>query len=346
MVNVVAFAFGLTAGLLQTASPQQPAAPQTTESQTQFQELNATDVAESLKFAKTYTDLGLSSPLTIDKERIFEGPALVVDTLVFQPGSRLVFAGTTGDHNGRYIVARTIRVLPGDSPVISWDRESSINRVPPVDVKAPAGSLGGGEGADGTSGSDGQTGNPGYPGRNAPTLYIFAKRVEGGPIIVDLRGQDGGVGGQGQPGGDGGLGRAGRQAVSGVVDCRSGGGTGGNGGKGGAGGKGGPGGRGGNGGTLIVGSSIALIEKSKAIFQVNITPGKGGPGGEGGPGGNGGVAGQGASANGLCSAGVAGSPGIRGGDGGRGDAGTDGVAGLFAITKLTDQQLKALAIMQ
>jgi hypothetical protein len=309
--------------------------------------VQAPEVLEAMRFVRSYTELGLSPEYRIQGEQIFDKQqVLAANVLVLGPGSRMVFAGTYGDRSDRYIVARTIVVLPGPSPVVTWLRDRDVspsNAMLPPGKGAP-GSSGVSEGADGGPGSTGQVGNPGFPGRSAPTIYVFASKIDGGPILVDLKGQDGGSGGIGQAGGDGASGRTGRPGISSVFDCRSGGGNGGNGGRGGAGGLGGPGGRGGSGGTFILLSPQRVASIAAQAFKVDIAAGKGGPGGEGGVGGEGGRGGGGGNASGLCQGGRPGADGERGAQGEPGQRGADGAPGVFAVTGLTDEQIRMLGL--
>jgi hypothetical protein len=301
--------------------------------------LDAPDLLQNLVVVRDFTEVGLSASFEVEGERFFDGRVLAAETIIFQPGSRLVLAGERGDRENRYIVARTIKILNGTPPVVTWVRPSSNDEVPPVSGAAPSGSIGGGEGSEGTPGATGQTGNPGFPGRSGPTVFLIVGRVEGGPLHIDIRGQSGGRGGEGQRGGEGGPGRAGRPGVSSIIDCRSGGQNGGPGGRGGDGGKGGPGGRGGNGGTLIVMSTEASLRRIQTVLQADVGGGDGGPGGPGGKPGPGGPGGLGGSGSGLCQGGQMGSAGLQGAAGFDGDGGPPGTRGLFGQAVLTEQQL-------
>lgn len=313
---------------------------QDVKSQTGPVTLDAPDLLRELVLVRNFTEVGLSASFEVEGERLFDGPVLAADTIIFHPGSRLVLAGERGDRESRYIVARSLKILSGSGPaIITWQRPPVTDQVPPVGGAAPSGSVGGGEGSEGTLGAAGQTGNPGFPGRSGPTVFLIVGRVEGGPLKIDLRGQDGGPGGEGQRGGEGGPGRAGRAAVASIIDCRSGGENGGRGGQGGSGGKGGPGGRGGNGGTLIVMSTETTLRRLQAAVQVEITGGDGGPGGSGGKPGPGGPGGLGGSGSGFCQGGNMGPAGPTGVAGSGGDRGPDGTAGVFGQAVLTDQQL-------
>ena len=149
---------------------------------------------------------------------------------------------------------------------------------------------------DGGNGKPGGRGGKGVNGANAPIVEIWTTEIDG-KLILDLRGQQGGVGGKGGNGQFGGNGQMGSTAVPGTDEtwlgvpnpvCKQGPGLGGDGGKGGNAGCGGDGGDGGNGGTvkLFYTSGVNL-----ANVTTNLTKGLGGqPGSPGNPG-NGGKSG-------------------------------------------------------
>lgn len=303
----------------------------------------ATQVIEAIRLLTSYAEVGLPAADVITENRTFEGTVLAADVLTVHPGSRLILTASVGDRTDRYIFVRTLQVK-GPGATITWDRVSSGTRLVAPVGKAPPGATGGGEGADGAVGPDGQIGNPGYPGRSAPTIYLVANRIEGGPIDVDLRGQDGGVGGTGQTGGDGGMGRAGARAFGILGLCRSPAGNGGNGGQGGNGGPGGEGGRGGNGGTLVLLAPQAALEKLAGFINADIRPGEGGGGGEGGIAGQGGEGGPPGRVESPCASGQAGKNGTEGNKGPGGSNGTNGQPGVFVKTALTDQQVRSLQL--
>jgi hypothetical protein len=226
-----------------------------------------THVVDAIKFLSTYADI-LPGQDTIKGVRAFDSNVLAANVLTLEPRSRLIFTSGAGDRTERYILVRTLRV-PGPDSTITWDREPASQRIVAPIGKALPGAMGGRDGLDAAPGPDGLTGNSGYTGRSAPTIYLVVNRIEGGPIELDLRGQDGGEGGIGQTGGDGG--------------------------QGGNGGSGGEGGRGGNGGTLVLLAPAAELERIAAQIRVDVRPGTGGaggPGGEPGRGGDGGTAGR------------------------------------------------------
>jgi hypothetical protein len=309
--------------------------------------VSPTQIFAALNTISEKTRIGITPEYTVKDTVYQDGQVFAADVLIFLPNSKLVFAGPAGDKTERYVFARVVR-LPagGPPPIITWARDNAAQAATPVGGKAPAGSMGAVEGADGGPGADGQSGNPGFPGRSAPTIYMFVGSVEGegGPLMIDLQGQNGGVGGQGQVGGDGGIGRAGQPAVSGLFDCRAGGGKGGNGGRGGNGGQGGPGGRGGSGGTFILLSGSDGLASVKGHVGVRVDLGKGGARGSGGDRGLGGPSGQGGNGNGLCSGGPPGAQGLPGSVGLRGDTGPDGVVGVVAFSEMTGEQTMNLRI--
>jgi hypothetical protein len=303
--------------------------------------LRPSDILSEAVEIHPYTRIGLA-PNTqdvIENERLFEDTVLVADRIVFRPGSRLVFgANAKGDRTARYIVARTIVIQPGLPSTITWFRGGELPQPPGFTMSAAAGSIGAVDGAPGNPGANGAVGNPGYPGRNAPALYVFASRIEGGPIRVDLSGQDGGPGGVGQEGGHGGLGRSGRRAVASLIDCRSPGGDGGRGGAAGNGGQGGPGGRGGSGGIFIVVTTARSAAAARQAFKVDVAPGAGGPGGPGGKPGLPGIGGIGGFAVQRCEGGKAGEGGAAGQPGEKGVGGSPGAAGELALVEMSDEQ--------
>jgi hypothetical protein len=303
----------------------------------------ATQVLEAIRLLSSYADVGLPNADTIAGERAFEGTVLAANMLTFEPGSRLVFSAPVGDRTERYIFVRTV-IVKGTGGTITWGRDPATKRMVSPVGKAPPGSVGGGDGVPGGIGPDGQPGNPGYPGRSAPTIYLVVNRIEGGPIEIDLRGQDGGEGGPGQTGGDGGLGRPGTRAVGTLGFCRAPGAPGGDGGRGGKGGRGGEGGRGGNGGTLVLLTPEAFLSKISSMLYVDVRPGQGGPGGAGGDGGDGGEAGPGGRAEPPCPPGENGKPGAKGDKGPNGAKGDEGETGLFVKTALTPQQVRSLQL--
>ncbi len=319
--------------------------PSTTLHPAQARKLATPAISDALISVQAYiAKIGASHSYEITGDQAFSGQTLAADTIVFNPDSQLRFVGTWGDRAERYLVAQKIIVLQGHSPPrITWLNEND-RRIPPAMGKAGPGRLAGSDGVKGGRGEPGSVGNPGYPGRSAPTVYIFVARIEGGPIIVDLPGQDGGKGGQGQSGGDGGPGRSGSQAVTGVFGCQHGAEDGGDGGDGGNGGNGGTGGAGGNGGTLIVVGRERLVEHLSESFVVNLLPGNPGPGGDPGAGGVGGPPGQGGGGNGTCPIGKSGNPGHSGTAGQLGISGSAGEPGFFAEAPLTDQQMKNLGL--
>lgn len=330
---------------------QQPAVPQPAAAQNAVkkvvapQEVNSAQVSDTIRFvAQALKEGGPSPEFSVEGDKIVEGQILAVGVLTFHPGSRLIFAGATGDRSDRFIVARTIQVLSGDPPSITWKRESAPPPMTPMDGKPSPTGFSGSEGAPGLPGAPGQTGNPGYPGRSAPTVYLFAGKIEGGPILVDLRGQDGGEGGKGQSGGDGGNGGSGRPGISSPFACSAGGQNGGPGGKAGDGGKGGTGGRGGNGGSFILLSSEKSLAVAKDIFRVDVGSGIGGKEGEGGMPGTPGRGGNGGPGSTYCGGGGPGQIGGVGSPGLPGEIGDKGSQGTYSVVPMTSQQRQAAGV--
>jgi hypothetical protein len=150
--------------------------------------------------------------------------------------------------------------------------------------------------SDGGNGKPGGRGGKGVNGVNAPIVEIWVIEIDG-KLVLDLRGQQGGIGGKGGDGQIAGNGQAGSVAVPGTdttwlgvpnLTCKQGPGLGGDGGKGGNAGCAGDGGDGGNGGT-------AKIFYTSTVNLSNITPnlqkGKGGAIGSPGKAGKGGKSG-------------------------------------------------------
>jgi len=277
--------------------------------------VSASDILPALLEFKKSTAAGLPQSYEVIHQRTFDrGNVLAAEEIILSPGSKLILAGPYGDRREKYIVARTIKILPGSPPpVITWERLDASSILPPPAGKAPPGSYGAQEGASGGSGTDGAIGNPGFAGIAAPTFYLAVNEIIGGVVYFDLRGQDGGPGGEGQAGGDGGNGTNGNPGSSSLFDCKRGGGNGGNGGPGGKGGPGGQGGKGGDGGSLILLAADSLIGRLALQVQADVAPGLGGPGGKGGRGGLGGAQGSaGTPAPPFCGGGYAGIPGNTG----------------------------------
>jgi hypothetical protein len=183
--------------------------------------------------------------------------------------------------------------------------------------------------------ADASAGTPGTDGRSAGTVSLRVLGHVVGPLMVTLRGQDGGRGGPGAIGAPGPPGNRGADAVKGLFDCRAGGQDGSPGGKGASGGAGLPGGAGGAGGALIL-RAAAARDHAQIISDPEPqggAPGQGGPGGEGGPGGAGG---QGGSGDGFCSGGHAAATGPQGDHGPSGAAGSPGAKGSPPLLKPND----------
>lgn len=265
-------------------------------------------------------------------ERRLDSGFLPTQTLVLYPGSRLILSGgmgftgwslpegvgqmssqSVGGGQEVYIVAESIRVMPGSPPpIITWDKDLTENRLPPFAGKARSGQSGATEGGSGASGANGAQGNPGLPGKSGPTLFLVTQEISGGKLYVDLSGQPGGPGGEGQAGGDGGSGQRGALGKNDIFSCRAGPSAGGDGGNGGNGGRGGIGGRGGDGGSLVLVAPSKVRQKLEQAVELVATEGPGGAGGRGGAPGAPGLPGPAAPQLGMCGAGTPGRPGTPG----------------------------------
>jgi hypothetical protein len=303
--------------------------------------LDEPEVIEARKLVRSYAELGLSAEFVVDGERLFDGPVLLAERIVFRPGGKLVLTPGQGGNTARYIAAHTVVAPAGESAQVIWaPSRSLLPSSPPMSVKAASGMLGPSEGDPGGRGAPGERGNPGFPGSSAPTIYFFVESVEGGSIVVNLRGQNGGAGGPGQDGGDGGPGRGGRQSLSSFFECRSGGGNGGSGGDGGKGGDGGVGGSGGNGGTFVLIAPQLNLDNVGKTFVVDVAPGIGGPGGPPGQPGGPGESGGGGGGAGFCAGGAPGARGQGGSPGQPGPDGREGSSGAYAVVGLTEHQFR------
>jgi len=151
--------------------------------------------------------------------------------------------------------------------------------------------------SDGGNGKAGGRGGKGTNGAHAPIVEIWTTQIDG-KLVLDLRGQQGGIGGKGGNGQIGGNGQMGASAVPGTEEtwlgipnpvCKQGPGLGGDGGKGGNAGCGGDGGDGGNGGTLKLfytsGVNLAnvMTKLQKGVGGQPGSPGNPGAGGKSGP---------------------------------------------------------------
>ena len=318
--------------------------------------LSASEVVPALIQLKQGVAAGLPPPFEVEGVRLFAVKStgsgllpLAAEEIVLHPGSTLTMSagnsGTGQTDRSIYIVARRLRVLPGDRPAtITWQRPDAIATYPPPVGKASPGRAGTSSGEPGSMGAAGAAGNAGFAGQGAPTVYLAVQEIVGGTVFFDLRGQDGGPGGQGQDGGDGGPGLNGAPGSPSLFDCKRGGGNGGRGGKGGDGGVGGVGGKGGDGGTLVLMSSGEALRAIQGSVKVQVSGGSGGPGGRGGIKGSGGPGGQGGSGAGLCGGGSAGGPGGRGEDGGNGGGGEQGQFGAVIAVPLSTANVEAVGL--
>jgi hypothetical protein len=150
---------------------------------------------------------------------------------------------------------------------------------------------------DGGNGKPGGRGNKGLNGSNGPIVEIWTTEING-DLVLDLRGQQGGIGGKGGNGQIGGNGQMGSAGVPGTdttwlgvpnLTCKQRPGIGGNGGMGGNAGCGGDGGDGGNGGVVkVFYTSTVNLAKLKPFIQKGKggqpgSPGKAAKGGKSGP---------------------------------------------------------------
>ncbi len=271
------------------------------------------------------------------------GPCFVADEIVFTGTSRLIF-----DVNleiAEYaVICRKLTISGGSKPltlnpcnpgdpgtryntnVITWNLRLKSAAAGPDIVPPNAPASGNDDGLPGQNGVQGKDGNFGMNLGNGPSkefrpikLVIVALQVEvinGGNLVIDWAGQDGGDGGKGQNGGKGNKGTKGNDGEDESwpsSGCDIGTGTGGEGGPGGAGGEGGRGGDGGASGQLVIISLPELMastgvfnDPSRITLVTQSNGGKGGPGGRGGDGGPGGNPGKASSECG------AGQPGIKG----------------------------------
>lgn len=260
----------------------------------------------------------------VDRNDItFSGPILKVNTIVFQPGSRLVLTNRTQPWIA--VVARTIKfaapdevaqiVIPPNNTVDNPAIEHPLLEVAAPGAKGRPGEVGG-------RGADGASGLPGADGPNGPavpSLYLIADSIQtqtgaGTPSYISLtilnRGRYGTEGGRGQDGqgggsgGDGGNGVWSDSRLSCVTAARSGG----PGGAGGAGGNGGRGGRGGDGGLVHFAGSSQAVDLFE-FAQVKNLPGPPGLGANGGENGKPGRGGDRGSRPGGCTGGSRGPDG-------------------------------------
>lgn len=296
-----------------------------------------------------YGGFNLERPITVEGEVFIPDQAILASKILFAPDSLLVVtAAERGAGKSRllsqcgdaiYVIADII-VLQGEA-TITWARPE-VPGVPLDRGQAASGASGAASGESGRDGATGAPGNPGFAGLDAPTLFLVAKTIEGGPLHVNFSGQSGGRGGTGQTGGSGGNGRTGRSASQSLFDCKREPGPGGNGGDG---GQGGPGGRGGDGGQ---GSTVVAILPdyidSADHLDVVVTGGLSGQGGEGGEGGREGSGGsEGAVQTAYCrSPGRAGHDGAGGSTGERGLRGEDGPDGDLFVLQFTYEDFEML----
>lgn len=270
----------------------------------------------------------------VEGEKRFNGWFLSAERIVFKANSKLVFSkDALAARPNFFILAREVVVEDQQQPgSITWERS-------PVSVPGEVGSAAAGadngakESVAGGNGQSGAMGNAGQAGRDGPSLTLTTLSVKG-PLVIDMKGQDGGPGGKGQSGGRGGGGGYGTPASQSAVDCKRGAGDGGPGGSGGAGGKGGPSGNGGRGGTFTLITSDDNMAAASRLLKVDVSGGQPGAqpgsGGDAGPGGSGGRRGQ--EAKPYCKDdGRVGAAGPAGAPGQKGDLGAPGASGDYFV---------------
>ncbi len=267
-----------------------------------------TDVDDDIIFCRRLQFIGPSAQLVIKPkkgappgaQRILKIVADVIDTATLAFGSGEITYNLDGDY------LPYIELPIGDTGIdpetqakAGDDGTPNFNQWPIPDIASPSFDLvldpthfigNYPRATDGGNGKSGGRGGKGVNGVNAPLVEIWTKEIDGN-LILDLRGQQGGVGGKGGNGQFGGNGQCGSTAVPGTdttwlgipnLTCNQGPGLGGDGGKGGDAGCGGDGGDGGNGGTVRVFYTSAV---NLANLTPNLQKGKGGlPGSPGNPG--------------------------------------------------------------
>jgi hypothetical protein len=257
-------------------------------------------------------------PIKKDKPYYVYDQVLKVDSLVFEPGGKILFM--KNDLPWLAVVAKTIKFAApkevaeiGVLPVMTGTPTPKHPDIPdpPPRPKAPKRAVG----APGIDGKDGLRGVDGKDAMSVPVLYLIAGavRIQEGTETPDYitievwhvgrfgtEGGDGQNGQNGGVGGDGGDGEWSWNRLRCVISARSGG----PGGAGGAGGDGGDGGRGGNGGDVfIAGSELAVDRIEYTTPKWHLTPRAGAPGGAPGSNGRGGTGGKRGSRPGKCTGG-------------------------------------------
>ena len=286
----------------------------------------STIAAEARDTRELIVLIGLQPEYVVSGDQRVDTAFLAANVIRFKPSSRLIFSDRARAMRNNLIVAAhtIVNEDPTKPGTITWLRGQGPSQSPPASGQAPSGSHGVNDGQPGGPGTNGAQGNSGAVGQTAPNITLFLLSANGAPPIIDMRGQNGGIGGSGQRGGDGGVGHQGSPASSSLIDCRSGAGYGGNGGAGGNGGLGGRGGQGGTGGTVTLVSLPSAFPHLLQFVRVVTSGGDGGDGGAGGTAGSGGPGGaQGAKSLPYCKD----EPGRRGADGPTGQPGSTGERG-------------------
>ena len=290
--------------------------------------------------------VGLGDDFVVKGTTKFDSHFLAANTIIFEPGAKLVFSSAAyGNRNELIIATKKLIVKDKANPgVITWEQPSSLLAAG-SGGQAASGAHGVGSGSSGAAGANGSQGARGHNGKSAPDITVFFMGVDNGVPTIDFGGATGGKGGAGQKGGDGGIGQKGKSASQTLIGCKNGPGHGGNGGNGGNGGVGGVGGTGGDGGTVRLVSTPGALPSLTQIFRVKIDGGDGGLGGDGGAGGNAGLGGDaGEPQLPYCTA----SPNYRGGNGTNGQLGITGSQGIkgtqgdLLTTSFTEEQLKSI----
>lgn len=275
-----------------------------------------TDVVDDIIFCRRLEFVGPDAQLVIKPktgappgaQRILKIVTNVIDT-VPAGGSGEITYNLDGDFFPSYeLPVGDLGLDPETQAKTGDDGSPSFNQgpIPPADIASPNfdilldplhfyGSYP--KATDGGNGKPGGRGGKGVNGANAPIVEIWTTEIDGN-LVLDLRGQQGGVGGKGGNGQFGGSGQGGSAGVLGTdttwlgipnLTCKQGPGLGGDGGSGGNAGCGGDGGDGGNGGVVKVfytsGVNLAALQPmlQKGIGGQPGTPGTPGKGGKSGP---------------------------------------------------------------
>jgi hypothetical protein len=250
-----------------------------------------------------------------------ERSRLIVNSLTFREGAKLIFVVPVEDNQPEIILAvgKMTTQIGAQPATITWEPKQSRDQTPIT----PASTVQVAKGADrqtGGPGARGGKGAKGRPGRRGPRMYLFVQATSGTLPLIRLEGEPGAKGGTGGIGGRGGVGADGDSAKQSLLGCLAVATSGGAGGDGGNGGDGGDGGDAGDGGQLVVVMPRDTSDQLLSRLSVDVSGGIGGPGGDGGNGGEPGTPGEpGRGAEPVCpgsatraSLGAPGQPGISG----------------------------------